>query len=205
MTFQSYYQDVKKIKLRDPLAQTLGSSSDGLLEFSFADVVKVAGHGCPTVAGAYLMAYHGLKFLYQDEIPVRGNVEIKIQGSESAGVNGVIANVLSMIVGAAGAGGFKGLGGQFSRNNSLAFSQAISTNVQLKRKDNLRVVNLSYHPEIIGGNPLTSQLLGKILEGNATAAEQMMFQASWNERLKKIVCDEFDNPELVVAVGASSI
>lgn len=197
MTFQKFYDDVPKITLHDPLAKILGSSVDGLIVFGFTDIVKLAGHGCPTVAGAYLCAYHGLKALYPGETPVRGNVEVLLQGSESAGVNGVIANVIGSILGAAGIGGFGGLGGQFSRKNLLHYSQNIPTSIQLRRIDTKTSINISYHPEIVSGDPRTSLFLGKILNGTASADEEKAFKLLWNERLEKILCQEFNNPDLI--------
>lgn len=197
MTYQKFYNDVPSIKLFDPLAKILGSSTDGLLEFSFTDIVKLAGHGCPTVAGAYLSAYHGLLALYPDEIPVRGNVVVLLKGPESEGVNGVIANVLGSIMGAAGSGGFGGLGGQFSRKNLLHFSQDIPLNIQLRRLDTHTLINISYHPEIVSGDPRTSLFLGKILNGSASVEEERTFKLLWNERLERILCHEFNNPKLI--------
>ena len=41
--------------MRDPLARFLGAAEDGVIEYTYADTVKLAGHSCPTVASAYLM------------------------------------------------------------------------------------------------------------------------------------------------------
>ena len=54
------------------LASFLGAFEDGIIEYSYLDVVKSAGHSCPTVLGAYLMTLKGLEALYKDEIPKRG-------------------------------------------------------------------------------------------------------------------------------------
>ena len=71
--FWEFLKEVKQIKLREPLAGTLGAikKDDATLEYSFIDTVKMAGHVCPTVAGAYLSCQKALEKLYPDEIPVR--------------------------------------------------------------------------------------------------------------------------------------
>mgnify|MGYP003492414693 FL=1 len=40
--------------MRDPLAELLGAAEGGRLEYTYADAVKLTGHSCPTVAGAWL-------------------------------------------------------------------------------------------------------------------------------------------------------
>lgn len=195
---QAFYQDIKRIKLFDPLALVLGSSSNGEIEFGFSDIVKIQGHGCPTVGGAYLMAYHGLKHLYGHDLPIRGQVEVFMKNRESDGVTGVIANVICSIVGAAGEGGFKGLGGQYSRHNLLHYGHNQQFNVCLKRLDTKAAVEIAYRPEIVRGNPDASMYLEKILIGIATKEDKTAFQTMWNERLKKIMVDEFDNPDLII-------
>jgi hypothetical protein len=36
-------------------------AEDGVIEHGYADVVKLAGHSCPTVASAYVAPFTGLK------------------------------------------------------------------------------------------------------------------------------------------------
>ena len=62
--FPAFYSEAPTIKLRDPLAQFLGAARHGVIEYRYTDVVRLSGHSCPTVAGAYLMALHGLRALY---------------------------------------------------------------------------------------------------------------------------------------------
>ena len=49
----------------------------GEIEFSYVDIVKSAGHSCGTVAGAYLIALEGLKALYGEELPQRGEIKVE--------------------------------------------------------------------------------------------------------------------------------
>ena len=54
--FPAFFQDIPPLTLRDPLAALLGAAEGGLIDYRYADAVKLAGHSCPTVAGAWLMA-----------------------------------------------------------------------------------------------------------------------------------------------------
>ncbi len=198
MNFPTFYSEIPTIKFFEPLADVLGSSSDGIVEFSFKDAVKIAGHGCPTVGGAYLMIFHGLKKLYSDGIPTRGNIEVHVSDPIDSGATGVVGMIAGSIVGAADKGGFKGLGGQFSRHNSLFFNASFDGDIKLKRKDNGQSVTLEYHPEIVSGNPEMGIYLKKVLDKTSSPDEKVLFQKMWNDRLKKIMVDEFYNPKLVL-------
>ena len=41
--------------MHDRLAEFLGAADGGVIEYRYVDAVKLAGHSCPTVAGAYLL------------------------------------------------------------------------------------------------------------------------------------------------------
>ncbi len=66
--------------MSEPLGGLLGSESISV--FSFGDVVKLSGHSCPTVAGAYLMTLYALKALHSDELPIRGNIKVEMKGKK---------------------------------------------------------------------------------------------------------------------------
>ena len=56
MRFPDFFDHAPVIRLHDPLAQLLGSTIDGVMDYRYADAVRLAGHSCPTVAGAFLTA-----------------------------------------------------------------------------------------------------------------------------------------------------
>ena len=70
-TFPAFFAQAPTQRVRDPLAQFLGAATDGVLEYHYADAVRLAGHSCPTVAGAYLLTRRGLRALYGDDLPDR--------------------------------------------------------------------------------------------------------------------------------------
>ena len=100
MNYPTFFDTIETIKLQDPLAQTLGAFYDGIYEITYMDVVKSAGHSCPTVTGAYLMTQAALKELFLHDNAIRGTVKVEFKEDLEEGVAGVIANVVSHITGA---------------------------------------------------------------------------------------------------------
>ena len=61
MNYPRFFDEVPSIKVKDPLAQALGAFKNGEYEITYLEVVKAAGHSCPSVAGAYIMARESKK------------------------------------------------------------------------------------------------------------------------------------------------
>jgi formylmethanofuran dehydrogenase subunit E len=190
MNYPTFFDEVKSIKLQDPLSNFLGAFEDGELEITYLDCVKLAGHSCPTVAGAYLMVLSGLAQLYPDGLPQRGGVKVEMRDSETNGVTGVVATVISFVVGASGDGGFKGIGGNMSRNNLLSYDSSITREVRLTRLDNGKSVEVDYDPSSVMPSPQMQPLMGKIMQKQASVEERVEFGRLWQERVEKILINE---------------
>ena len=197
MPYPAFYNSVRTITLHDPLAELLGASTGGLLEYSYLDAVKLAGHSCPTLAGAYLMTLKALAALYGEDIPARGGIRVAFRDDQGSGVTGVIANVVSQITGAAGEGGFKGLAGQFRRNGLLSFNAGIEGSIRFERVDLARAVEADYHPEQAPPDEHMFALLQGLLARHANADDQTTFAELWQDRVRRILIDHFDDPALV--------
>ena len=197
MHYPDFYTQVPPIKLYDPLSDFLGAFEKGEVEISYLDCVKLAGHSCPTVAGAYLMAQEGLKALYAEDRPVRGNIKLEMKEDENEGVTGVTCNIISFILGASGVNGFKGIQGNFSRNNLVSYHAPILTEVRFTRLDTKQSVNLSYDPSSIKADEKMMPLMGKNLKGLATQEEQKMFHTLWQARVEEILLSTEMHPALV--------
>jgi len=124
MAFPSFFAEVTPIVVHDRLSEFLGAADAGVIEYRYADAVKLAGHSSPTVAGAYLLTARVLAALYPDELPERGEIQVDFKFAQDSGAIGVIAAVVGLITGAAGCGGFKGIAGHFSRRHLLGFEQS---------------------------------------------------------------------------------
>ncbi|MCF6206552.1 MAG: hypothetical protein L3J47_06650 [Sulfurovum sp.] len=194
MHYPEFFDKVPAIQLQDPLSAFLGAFENGELEISYLECVKLAGHSCPTVAGAYLMALKGLEALYGNDssLPQRGQIHVSMREEETEGVTGVICNVISFIVGANGKSGFKGIMGHFSRDNLVSYGVAMQGEVRLTRLDTDESVELSYDPSIVPADAAMKPLMGKALQGLASPEEQKQFGALWQARVEKILL----SPEL---------
>lgn len=198
MSIPLFFHSVSTITMYDPLAEILGAALDGRMTYEYSDVVKLAGHSCPTVAGAYLMLKKGLKALYHDEIPIRGDIRVLMKGKLGEGVVGVMGNIASLITGATDTSGFHGLGGNFDRRNLLVYEADIDGDISLERVDNGTRVTLSYHPEIVSSDPRMQMWLKMILSDQADSEIKQEFKSAWQDRVKRILIDNINNPDLII-------
>lgn len=198
MRYPEFFDEAGSIELRDPLADFLGAAADGIVEYRYADAVRLAGHSCPTVAGAWLMNRRALAALYCNERPERGAIRVDFRDAATAGVTGVIAAVTTLITGATHDTGFKGLGGRFDRRQRLFFGAAIGGELRLQRLDTGAAVDVSYRPERVPADAALPGLMPKVLAGAASAAERAEFRRLWQERVRRILIEHADDEALVV-------
>lgn len=196
MHYPSFFDEARKITVYDPLAELLGAAENGIIEYSYADAVKLAGHSCPTVAGAYSMTLKALARLYGDSLPQRGGIRVEFRNALQSGVTGVIANVVSLITGATSDSGFKGIAGRFDRRNLLFFDVALDDEIRFQRIDTGASVTVSYHPDIVASSPAMARLMQKVVGGAAEEQEKHEFSGLWQERVRHIL-EVIDDPRLV--------
>lgn len=186
MTYPNFFNDIEKITLQDKLANFLGATANGIIEFNYIDVVKTAGHSCPTVLGAYLMTREALTALYENETPIRGEIKVEFAQESIEGVTGVISNVITNITGATKDTGFKGLNGNHNRNDLMHFAQNISSNVRFTRVDTNKSVDIFYNPNLIPANEQMQELMALCMQNKATLEQKEEFANLWQERVKNI-------------------
>lgn len=199
MDFPTFFFDVPTIALRDPLAVFLGASSTGVMNYAYADAVKLAGHSCPTVAGAYLMVRRGLLHIYGGEMPERGGIEVYLRDPRDEGTTGVIAAVASLITGAAPETGFAGIGvhRRFGRRGLLHFDAPVNGLMALRRRDSGRGVILDLDTSVVPGSRDMQILLPKAVAEQANEDELERFAANWQDRVRQMLIRHADDPELV--------
>ncbi|MDP3266790.1 MAG: hypothetical protein Q8M39_08180 [Sulfuricurvum sp.] len=197
MMTPSFFNDVTPIIMRDPLAEVLGAAANGSIEYTYTDVVKLAGHACPTVAGAYLMLEKGLTALYGEDTPIRGEIKVFVKGKFGEGVVGVISNVASMITGATTIGGFHGLAGHFDRRDLLFFVADMQPDMVLERIDTGARVELSYDPSFVSTDERMGELLVRIVSGSADTEDKELFGTLWQDRVRRILIESKNDPRLV--------
>jgi len=197
MTFPEFFSRIPAITLHDPLAELLGSAAEGRLEYRFEDAVRLTGHACPTVAGAWLTACSALQALYPKTLPVRGQIDVAFGDGETQGVTGVIASVLGLLTGAAGQGGFAGLGGHFRRRELLQFGVEGVAQIRFRRRDNGQSADCRLSLAAAPGDPRTGELLARLLAGDNTPELAQQFQRAWLDRIESILLDSALRPQLL--------
>jgi formylmethanofuran dehydrogenase subunit E len=200
--FRDFIRQAKPLRLKEPLAETLGAFTDqgAVLTYTFADAVKLAGHACPTVTGAYLACQKALERLYPAEIPVRGEISITVFGEPDEGVYGVMAQVFNLLTGAAPATGFRGLGPKFKRKDLLKFDprkpDPRALCFEFKRMDTGRSVLVKFHPHQIPFSEEKGKRMGELLEKviweAAREEEKREFQELWTEKVKDMLLEQND-------------
>lgn len=195
MTFPAFFGDAPVIRMQDRLARLLGTATDGVIEYRYADAARLAGHSCPTVAGAWLSARAGLRALYGDDLPERGGVMVSMPDAEDSGVAGVIGQVLTLVTGAAGIGGFKGLGGLHSRRELLRYGDTSAAALRMRRRDSGETVEIVFDASAVPADPGMRTLIPLALAGSADATAR--FGAAWQDRVRRLLVDHADDPAVV--------
>lgn len=182
----------------DPLAEFLGAVNEGILEYGYFDAVRLAGHSCPTVASAYWSTYKALAFLYPNATPMRGEIKVEFSQDSTSGVTGVIANVVSMLTGAMSDNGFKGVGGRFDRRNRLFFAVEMQSQMRFSRLDTQQAVQVVANLQRVPASPRLPGLMASCIANTATQEEIAEFQQLWQARVRSILLDHGDDPEVFV-------
>jgi len=194
MNYQPFFDTIEPVVLQDELARFLGVNDDGIIEISYLDIVKTAGHSCGTVAGAYLSALMGLKALFGEEIPKRGEIKVELKRAVTQENAGVVGCVLSNITGATTDYGFGGIpGGKFNRRGLLFYEADIDTDIRFTRLDTGASVGVNYHPHKVV-NPM--KILMSAIGENATEEDK----ASFPVRFQKMVETLFENRDTVIEI-----
>lgn len=204
MQLPDFYDAAPRIRVRDPLAEFLGAAPGGIFEYGYADVVKLAGHSCPTVASAYLMTRAAFGALYPDSLPVRGGIRVELHNDALEGVTGVIANVVTLLTGVTVDTGFKGIGGRFDRRRLLAFGVDLPGEIRFTRLDTGASVVVSAHLEHVPGDARVPALMPRCLAGVASPDEAQLFGAIWQERVRKLLTDYADDPRVIEVHGGAA-
>ena len=117
--------------------------------------------------------------------------------AQDSGVAGVIGSIATLSTGAAGNGGFKGLGGRYSRRNLLQFGMNGVTGLRFSRLDTHATVDCELRLNSVPADPQMSALLSAILNNQADASTTRRFGELWQGRVKRILIDHYDDPEIV--------
>jgi len=160
---------------------------------------RLAGHSCPTVAGAFLLARSALKSLYPDSLPQRGGVRIAMPAPEDEGTTGVVAQVLTLVTGAASRGGFFGIGGRYSRRQLLVFAPGAQADERIRftRTDSGRTVAGRIDLSTLPVSAAQRERMPAVIRGQADPSQQVAFGEAWQERVCWLLLDHADDPAVI--------
>lgn len=189
---------MEPIALLDPLASVLGAIDEGEpIYYTYQESVKFAGHACASVSSAYMMTKLALKALYGDDLPVRGDIEVRFAGDRSDGANGPIGQVIGFLTGAAVETGFHGLGGKYVRCDRFVYDANMQSDggitALFRRVDTGAEVVAVANPSLIGMTEeevAYSSLMPKVIHGTATSEERENFYLYWQGKNRKILLEE---------------
>jgi hypothetical protein len=199
MCFPDFYAVAPVIHTRDGLAELLGAADDGLMDYHYVDAVKLCGHSCPTVASAWLAAHAALTALFPDGPAERGGVTVHMPAPYDAGTTGVMAQVLTLATGAAAENGFHGLGGSHRRRGLLSHAGEPDPDgtIRVGRIDNDVSVAVTVDPSSVPAAPEMSGLFARIRNGIADVDERAEFGRLWQDRVRRLLTEHFDDPAVV--------
>ncbi len=194
MEYLAFFDDIEKIIVEDELLKFLGVNTTGIIDFSYIDTVKSAGHSCAVVAGAYLIALKGLKALYGEALPQRGKIKVEIRNAVTQENAGVVGCVLSNITGATTDYGFGGIPtGKFGRRELLFYNCDIKEDVRLTDLETHKSVGVNYSPQKVV-NPMS--ILLSAIKPDAKAEDIKSFPVRFQDMVKTV----FDNQDRVIEV-----
>ncbi len=186
--YPKFFDEVENIEVYEPFVEFLGAG-DGKMTYSYIDAVKLAGHSCPTVAGAYLSTLVALKALYTDKKPTRGEIKVEFREGVSEGTAGVVASIVSLITGAKGEDGFGGIGERFKRRSLLSFGASIKGEMRFTRLDSGAAVEIEANIQSLPLPPLNGEVFKKNLTNAASDGEKEQFQREWQARVKAVLIE----------------
>lgn len=200
MRVPAFFDDIEPIRTIDPLAALLGAAEHGRIDYDYVDAVKLAGHSCPTVAGAWLMTDQALRRLYPDSTPQRGGLRVDVRRAQDEKSTGVLAAVVSMLTGAAGDGGFLGLAGQHARRGLMRFGAPIDADLRFTRIDSGRAVDVRFHGDRVPMPVELKPLLAYATTPDMDAATIREFGQRWQAWVRSILVEHRDDPALVEVI-----
>lgn len=191
-----YIDKVPVILMKEPFLELLGQTNQPV-PYTYNEAVKIAGHSCGAVAGAWIITRKALESLYPGTLPVRGQIKVTMPGSEDEWYVGVFGEVISYITGAAPKTGFPGaeFGKAYNRRHLMTYKEKPAGTPPAKmlwifeRTDTGAKVAVRYDLGKIkpAQTPGRTEMGAKVASGQATPEETTEWREYWNARAKFVL------------------
>ena len=198
MRLPAFFDEVPTLRVADPLAKLFGCAADGVLEYSYRDAVRLAGHSCPTVASAYWLTWLALRNLYPDSLPQRGGIRVEFAVDARTGSTGVVATVVQMLTGAAGGSGFKGIAGRHGRAGLQRYSPGLPLYMRFTRLDTGAAVDAAVDLSMAPASDALEILLARLSKGLLDEQGEIDMGREWQERVRHLLLDLAHDPGVFV-------
>jgi len=123
----------------------------------------------------------------RDGSPTRGELQEIFTGEDSYALITVPPGVWN---------GFKGIGGRFDRRKKLFFAVEMPGEMRFTRLDTGRAVQTATNLKHIPASPRLPELMASCLSDTATAAETAEFRQLWQARVRSILLEHGDDPDV---------
>ena len=202
---QAYITEVPPIMMMEPYFDIFGQTT-GPVPYTYEEAVKLSGHSCGAVTGAWTITKKALEALYPDgEIPVRGQIAVEAPGADDEWFVGVFGEVITFVTGASPKTGFNGsefgtVNDLFIRQNKMIYAAEPTGQLPPAREwiftrlDTGAKVGVKFNLVIILPipTPARTEMGKKMAAGTATPEEAADYQKYWNDRAKFVL----DNADL---------
>jgi hypothetical protein len=192
---QAYITEVPPIMMSEPYFSIFGQSQEPI-PYYYEEAVRLAGHSCGAITGAWTITKKALEILYPDgEVPVRGQIAVEAPGAEDEWFVGVFGDVITFITGASPHTGF--IGAEFAkandvflRQNKMVYSEKPTGQLPPMREwiftrlDTGAKVGIKFNLVVITPIPTPGRVgMGKKLAaGEASAEDAADYYQYWNDR-----------------------
>ncbi len=190
---ERYIAGIPPILMQEPFLELYGQV-DQPVPYYYSDAVKMAGHSCSAVAGAWTITRKALRHLYPDGMPVRGHLRVMMPGAEDEWFIGVFGRVISLITGAEAKTGFPGaeFGETYNRRNLMIYTdtpqgtpppkmQWVFERIDTAQKVAVRFDLTKIQPP---ATPAFREMSAQVARGKASADDASQWRQDWNTRVQ---------------------
>jgi hypothetical protein len=116
-----------------------------------------------------------------------------------------MAQVLTLLTGAAADNGFQGIQGRFRRKGLLSFADSREGEaIIFKRVDTGAAVAVELDVSLVPGDPAQRGRLMAILQDRADSSQRKAFADAWQARVRRLLLEFADDPRVIHVTPVST-